>query len=133
MKHNITHKTTYIGAGAGITLFAVFGIVPGIIAGGALGLMAADMLFGASANAGVLRSLMAVSGVMLGIILGGAVFVMASSILGWLVGALGLKHGTENYGDPVFAQGTRETRSESCDASGDKKGCGTRGLTPNHV
>ena len=117
----------------GIALFAIFGIVPGIVAGGAFGLIIADMFFSGSAYAEIYRILSAASGMMLGITLGSAVFGMASSLLGWLVGALVPTYGTEEavYCDSV--QGTKETQAENRNACHDNKGRGARVLTPHHA
>ena len=46
MKTTIARKTAYVGAGAGLVLFALFGLLPGSILGGAMGLNIAGWLFG---------------------------------------------------------------------------------------
>jgi hypothetical protein len=133
MKNNIAHKTTYMGAGAGMALFSIFGILPSLIAGGALGLMLADMLFGGTANAETLRRLMAAGGMMLGITLGSAVLVAASSILGWLFGAIIPKRGTEEAGRSDSVECTGDGQEENQDGCHDKKGRGAAGFAPHHA
>jgi hypothetical protein len=44
MKITIARKTAYIGAGAGLVLFALFGLMPGSLLGGAMGLNIAGWL-----------------------------------------------------------------------------------------
>ena len=46
MKTTIARKTAYIGAGAGLVLFALFGLLPGSLLGGAMGINIAGWLFG---------------------------------------------------------------------------------------
>jgi hypothetical protein len=44
MKTTLSRKTAYIGAGAGMVLFAIFGLLPGSLLGGAAGIKLAGML-----------------------------------------------------------------------------------------
>jgi hypothetical protein len=44
MKTTLSRKTAYIGAGAGLVLFAIFGLLPGSLLGGAAGIKLAGML-----------------------------------------------------------------------------------------
>jgi hypothetical protein len=132
MKQSITDKTTYMGAGAGITLFVVFGIVPGIFLGWALGVTIANMLFGSLPNADTFISFGAWGGMLLGITVGGAVFLMASSALGWLVGAILRKSGFEKCRPSDSAQGTGVIEEGNRDACPDKMSGGA-GLTPHHA
>ena len=46
MKNTIARKTAYIGAGAGLVLFALFGLLPGSLLGGAMGINIAGWIFG---------------------------------------------------------------------------------------
>ena len=46
MNTTISRKTAYIGAGAGLVLFALFGLMPGSLIGGAAGIGIAGWLFG---------------------------------------------------------------------------------------
>ena len=38
MKNTLSRKAAYIGAGAGLVLFAIFGLLPGSLLGGAAGI-----------------------------------------------------------------------------------------------
>src|SRR5512147_970621 len=62
-------KLTYIGAGCGVVLFAVFGLLPGSFLGGVMGLNIAGMLFGLPLASGIM-------------------FITASSLAGWIVGTV---------------------------------------------
>ena len=53
MKTTLSRKTAYIGAGAGLVLFAIFGLLPGSLLGGAAGIKFAGMLFGLPLEPGV--------------------------------------------------------------------------------
>ncbi|MBS1125621.1 MAG: hypothetical protein H6Q98_559 [Nitrospirae bacterium] len=46
MKNSIAKKGAYIGAGAGLVLFAIFGLLPGSLLGGAMGINIAGWMFG---------------------------------------------------------------------------------------
>lgn len=46
MHHKWTQAATYIGAGAGLVIFAFFGLLPGSFLGGAIGLNIAGRIFG---------------------------------------------------------------------------------------
>ena len=46
MKTTMTKQGAYIGAGAGLAVFALFGLLPGSLIGGAAGISFAGMLFG---------------------------------------------------------------------------------------
>ena len=49
-----TKKLAYMGAGCGVVLFAVFGLLPGSFLGGVMGLNIAGILFGTPVGAGLL-------------------------------------------------------------------------------
>jgi hypothetical protein len=86
MKTTLGNKMTYLGAGAGLILFALFGIMPGSMLGGAMGLSIAGALFGTPVEPGVLaRMLLAVS-MLLGVTVSGLIMVTATSAIGWLMG-----------------------------------------------
>ena len=83
---NYTKKIAYIGAGCGVVLFAVFGLLPGSFLGGVMGLNLAGMLLGVPVTSGVLSRLIVAASMVLGVMVSGTMFVTASSIGGWLLG-----------------------------------------------
>lgn len=94
MKEGMAKKGKYIGAGVGIVLFAVFGILWGSFLGGVMGLNVAGALFGEPLASGVLQRMMVAAFMLLGVMVAGMIFVVGSSTVGWLLGTLadGLTH-----------------------------------------
>jgi hypothetical protein len=86
MKTSITRKTTYIGAGAGLVLFALFGLLPGSLLGGAMGINIAGWLFGLPLQPGLVSRAIVLASMLVGVLVAGIVIVTASSTVGWLVG-----------------------------------------------
>ncbi len=86
MKTTIARKTAYIGAGAGLVLFALFGLMPGSLMGGAMGINIAGWLFGLPLQPGLLSRLIVLASMLVGVLISGIVIVTASSTVGWLVG-----------------------------------------------
>jgi len=83
-----TKSMTYIGAGAGVVLFAVFGLLPGSFLGGVMGLNLAGSLLGTPVASGVLARLIVASSMVLGVMVAGIMFITAASTLGWLIGTV---------------------------------------------
>jgi len=83
-----TKKLAYMGAGCGVVLFAVFGLLPGSFLGGAMGLNMAGMLFGTPVGAGLLPRMIVAIAMVVGVMVSGTIFTMASSTLGWLAGTV---------------------------------------------
>ena len=52
-----TKSLTYVGAGAGVVLFAIFGLLPGSFLGGVMGLNLAGSLLGTPVVSGILARL----------------------------------------------------------------------------
>ena len=86
MKTTIARKTAYIGAGAGLVLFALFGLLPGSLLGGAAGINIAGWLFGLPLDPGLFSRIIVLTSMLVGILVAGIVIVTASSTLGWLIG-----------------------------------------------
>jgi len=86
MKTTIARKTAYIGAGAGLVLFALFGLLPGSLIGGAMGINVAGWLFGLPLQPGLVSRLIVLASMLIGVLVSGIVIVTASSTIGWLVG-----------------------------------------------
>jgi hypothetical protein len=86
MKNSLSRKTTYIGAGAGLVLFAIFGLLPGSLIGGAAGLKLAGMLFNFPLEAGIISRIIVLASMLMGVVVSGIAIVTATSAAGWLLG-----------------------------------------------
>ncbi len=86
MKTTIARKTAYIGAGAGLVLFALFGLLPGSLLGGAAGINIAGWLFGLPLEPGLISRAIVLMSMLAGVLVAGIVIVTASTTVGWLVG-----------------------------------------------
>ena len=76
----------YLGAGAGLVMFAIIGLLPGSFIGGVIGLNIAGSIFGLPLNVSLLPRLIVGASMVLGIIVSGVIFVVGASLLGWLAG-----------------------------------------------
>ena len=85
---NYSKKMTYIGAGCGIILFAIFGLLPGSFLGGVMGLNLAGSLLGVPVTSGVLSRLIVAASMVMGVMVAGIMFITASSLTGWLIGTV---------------------------------------------
>ena len=83
-----TKKLAYMGAGCGVVLFAVFGLLPGSFLGGVMGLNIAGLLFGTPVGAGVLARMIVAVSMVVGVMVSGTMFIMAATTLGWLIGTV---------------------------------------------
>ena len=89
MKDNTMAKRgLYIGAGAGLMLFAILGLLPGSVIGGMIGINIAGSFFGLPLEATILSRLIVAASMILGVCMSGVVFVVGASSLGWLMGNL---------------------------------------------
>ncbi len=86
MKTTLERKTAYIGAGAGLVLFALFGLLPGSLLGGAMGINIAGWLFGLPLQPGLVSRVIVLVSMLTGVLVAGIVMVMGTSTIGWLVG-----------------------------------------------
>lgn len=86
MKTTIAKRTAYIGAGAGLVLFALFGLMPGSLLGGAMGINIAGWLFGLPLQPGLVSRIIVLASMLIGVLVAGIVMVTATSTVGWLVG-----------------------------------------------
>jgi hypothetical protein len=82
----LSKKLTYIGAGIGLVLFAIVGLLPGSLLGGAMGLNIVGTLFGYPVTSGVLQRLIVAGSMLLGVMVAGIIFIMGCSVAGWLLG-----------------------------------------------
>lgn len=88
MKTTIAKKGAYIGAGAGLVLFAIFGLLPGSLLGGAAGINMAGWLFGLPLEPGLISRAIVLISMLVGVLVAGIVIVTATTTVGWLVGRL---------------------------------------------
>jgi len=87
MKTSLSKQGVYLGAGAGLVLFGIYGLVLGSLLGGAAGIGFAGMLFGLPLEPGLLPRMIVLTSMIVGIFISGTLMVMASSTIGWLIGA----------------------------------------------
>jgi len=88
MKTTLSRKAAYLGAGAGLVLFAIFGLLPGSLLGGAAGIKFAGMLFGLPLEPGVVSKSIVLLSMLVGVMVSGIGIVTATSTAGWLVGSV---------------------------------------------
>jgi len=88
MKSSISKKAAYIGAGSGLILFAIFGLLPGSLLGGAAGIKFSGMLFGLPLDPGILARIIVLISMLLGVLVSGIAIVTGTSSAGWLLGRL---------------------------------------------
>ncbi len=88
MNRTLARKSAYIGAGAGLALFAVFGLLPGSLLGGAAGIKLAGMLFGLPLDPGILSRSIVLISMLAGVLVSGIAITTATSTAGWLMGNL---------------------------------------------
>jgi membrane protein YqaA with SNARE-associated domain len=85
MKTTKTKKAAAIGAGVGIALFAVFGLIPGSLLGGAAGIKISGMLLGFPLESGLVSRALVLASMLLGVVVSGITIVTATSTAGWLI------------------------------------------------
>ena len=88
MKSSVAKKGAYVGAGAGLILFAIFGLLPGSLLGGAAGLKVAGLFFGLPLEPGIIPRIIVLASMLVGVLVAGIVIVTACSTVGWLAGRL---------------------------------------------
>jgi len=86
MKTTLSRKLAYAGAGAGLVLFALFGLLPGSLIGGAAGINIAGWLFGLPLDPGLFSRAIVLAGMLVGVLVAGIVIVTATTTVGWLLG-----------------------------------------------
>jgi hypothetical protein len=83
-----TKKLAYMGAGCGVVLFAVFGLLPGSFLGGVMGLNVAGIFFGTPVDGGMAPRMLVAASMVVGVMVSGMMFIMASTTVGWLIGTV---------------------------------------------
>jgi hypothetical protein len=88
MKTTLSRNTAYIGAGAGLVLFAIFGLLPGSLLGGAAGIKLAGLFFGLPLDPGMVSRVIVLASMLVGVLVAGITIVTAASASGWLLGRM---------------------------------------------
>lgn len=86
MKDKMARKGAYIGAGVGLVLFAIFGLLNGAFLGGVMGLNIAQSIFGGPLTSSIVSRMIVAASMLIGVMVAGIMFVFGSSISGWLLG-----------------------------------------------
>lgn len=84
--HEMARKMAYIGAGAGLVLFAIVGLLPGSFLGGVIGLNIAGSLFGMPVSSALIPRLIVGISMLMGVLVSGIIFISGSTVMGWLIG-----------------------------------------------
>jgi hypothetical protein len=82
MNHKWAQAAMYIGAGVGLVIFVFFGLLPGSLLGGALGLNLAGKLFGTPLVPSLLPKIIVAASMAFGAVLLGAVITFVFAALG---------------------------------------------------
>lgn len=86
MRDKLSSKLSLIGAGVGLAVFAVFGLLPGAFLGGVLGLNMASYIFGAPLVPALIPRILVAVGMLTGVMVAGVMFTAAGASMGWLAG-----------------------------------------------
>ncbi len=86
MRTGMANRFSYVGAGIGLALFAITGLLPGSFIGGVVGLNLSAWLFGMPVEPTVLARLLIGIFMLLGVLVTGVAFVVAGAVAGFLVG-----------------------------------------------
>ncbi len=88
MKGSISNRLAYLGAGVGLALYAIFGLLYGSLLGGVVGLNIVHAVFGTTLAQAVLPRIIVALGMLSGVLVAGTIFVVGSASLGWVIGYL---------------------------------------------
>lgn len=86
MKKNMTRIGAYTGTAAGLMLYAVFGLLPGLFLGGVMGMNLATALLGTPVFTSYLARLIVGGSMVAGIMITCVIYVVGMTSLGWLIG-----------------------------------------------
>jgi hypothetical protein len=87
-EHETSRKAAFIGLGMGLTLFVVFGFLPGAFIGGVAGLSIAGAVTGYPVTSATLPRLVVGMSMVGGVFVSCVIFSTAASMTGWLLGAI---------------------------------------------
>src|SRR3989304_5292449 len=86
MKTSFAKKGLYVGTGAGLVIFVLFGLLPGSLLGGVAGLNIAGWLFGQPVESALLSRIIVFLFMLIGTLVSGVVIVTGVSVIGWATG-----------------------------------------------
>jgi uncharacterized membrane protein len=69
-------------------LFVLFGLMPGSLLGGSMGINIAGWIFGLPLEPGLISRVIVLVSMLVGVMVSGIVIVTATSTIGWLVGKI---------------------------------------------
>ncbi len=81
-------KAAYVGAGAGLMLFALVGLLPSSFFGGVVGIDIAGKLFGLPLTSNLLPRVTVAVSMLVGVLITGSVFVACGAMIGWTMGTV---------------------------------------------
>jgi len=84
MKNSFSKNATLVGAGAGLVLFVMFGLLPGSLLGGAAGLKFAGLFFSLPLEQGIISRAIVLASMLLGVMVSGIIIVTATSSTAWI-------------------------------------------------
>ncbi|GAB4388598.1 MAG: hypothetical protein Kow0025_08820 [Thermodesulfovibrionales bacterium] len=84
---DLAKKTSYIGAGVGMVLFAIFGLLPGSLVGGAMGLNIVGAVFGTPVTSSLIPRAIVGLSMLTGVMASCLIFVSGAALAGWLLAA----------------------------------------------
>jgi len=85
--NDMKRRFMYIGAGAGLVLFAIFGLFPGSFFGGVMGLNISGLILGYPVTESIVSRIIVGLSMMLGVTVAGLIFVLGGTAAGWLIGS----------------------------------------------
>ncbi|MBI5190564.1 MAG: hypothetical protein HZA22_07800 [Nitrospirae bacterium] len=85
-KDQMGRKYGLVGAGVGLVMFALFGLLQGSLIGGAIGLDIVNNVFHTPAGTTLLSRVIVGASMLAGVLVTGIFFVVTCSSIGWLTG-----------------------------------------------
>lgn len=86
LTNNIAKKGLYVGAGVGLAIFAIVGLLPGSFLGGAFGVGLAGKIFGLPLTGDILSRIIVGVSMVTGIMVSALIFTVGASIIGYAIG-----------------------------------------------
>lgn len=86
MKPDFAKKFSYVGAGLGLVLFALFGLLYGSFLGGIIGLNIIHIFSGPAGTSDIIARITAALGMISGVVVACTVLVVSCTAIGWAVG-----------------------------------------------
>ncbi len=108
-------KSAYVGAGAGLMLFALVGLLPSSFFGGMVGINIAGGLFGFPVTSDILPRVTVALSMLLGVLITGSVFVLCGAMIGWTMGNL-----IEAFPAHAYFTGRREAKKPTGEDAGQR-------------